>query len=355
MTNEPMRRFGWLLLGALSACGNEADAPVAEPLPVLDLDPASGGATVVVESITADAQGKLYIGDRVTGNLLRIDPSTNSAARVARIAARNVGGMDGTKADPAGMLFDAQGNLLIASAPFSEVLRVNAAELDPQNPGSAETFASGVAGANSLALDSAGRLYVSGGASGNIYRVGAEGGAAEVFAHIEAFSRAVPPDGFMMNVVANGLAFDANGALLVADTARGAVWKIVIGSDGAAAAPTEWAKSPLLEGIDGLGFDAVGLLWGAVNEQNQLVTISTAGNAQRMFKNDSDGPFEYPTAIVFVGTSGYVVNLDRARRDNFAADGMTSLDGVGASIVVVPSTKPAPPPRPPTVTNGGGY
>jgi len=341
-----------LLVGALCACGDEADT-VGEPLPVLDLDGASGAATVVVESITADADGKLYLGDRVTGNVLRIDPSTSVEARVASIPARSIGGMDGVKADPAGMLFDAQGNLLIASAPFSEVLRVNAANLDPNTPGQAETFASGVAGANSLALDAAGRLYVSGGASGNIYRVGAEGGAAEVFAHIEAFSRAVPPDGFMMNVVANGLVFDANGALLVADTARGAIWKIAIGSDGAAAAPVQWVTSPILEGIDGLGFDAVGMLWGAVNEQNELVTISASGNAQRMFKNDSNGPFEYPTAIVFVGTLGYVVNLDRARRDNFAADGMTSLDGVGASIVTVPSTKPEPPPQP--VNNGGGY
>jgi hypothetical protein len=73
-----------------------------------------------------------------------------------------------------------------------------------------------------------------------------------------------------------------------------------------------------------------------------------------MFKNDSNGPLEFPAALVFVGTSGYVVNFDRARRDNFAADGMTSLDGVGASIVVVPSTKPAPPT--PAVNNGyGGY
>ena len=354
---EPTRRFGcgWLLLGALCACGDEAEVPPAEPLPVLDLDPASAAPTMVLESITADADGMLYVGDRVSGDLLRIDPAAKAAARVARIAARTVGGMDGVKADPAGMIFDAQGNLLVASAPFSEVLRVNAANLDPQSPGSAETFVTGVAGANTLALDAAGRLYVSGGATGNIYRVEAQGGAAETIARIEAFSRAVPPDGFMQAVVANGLAFDATGALLVADTARGAVWKIAIGADGSAAAPTQWVKAaPMLECIDGLGFDAVGMLWGAVNEQNSLVTINASGSPQRMFKNDSNGPLEFPAALVFVGTSGYVVNFDRARRDNFAADGTTSLDGVGASIVIVPSTEPAPPPRP--ANNGyGGY
>jgi sugar lactone lactonase YvrE len=259
------------------------------------------------------------------------------------------------------MVFDAQGNLLIASGTFAEVVRVAAADLNPSSPGRARTFATGVAGANALVLDAQGRLYVSGGATGNIYRVGPDGGEAELLASIDAFARAVPPDGFMQNVVANGLALDASGALLVADTARGAIWKITIASDGKASAPTMMIESPLLEGIDGISFDPAGMLWGAVNEQNELVTIA-GGKVNRMFKNDSNGPLEYPAAIVFTGKSGYVVNLDRARRDNFAADGMTSLDGVGASIVTVPDAAPSPTPATststpsaPAVPNSSGY
>ncbi|MEO8184214.1 MAG: hypothetical protein ABI895_35790 [Deltaproteobacteria bacterium] len=348
-----------LAFGALclSSCGSDSDDG-ATPLDVMDLDPSSGDATVVVESITADSQGRLYVGDRVTGNLWQIDAQAGSRSVVAAVAPRQINDMAPVKPDPAGMVFDAQGNLLIASGPFAEVVRVAAADLNASSPGRARTFATGVAGANALALDTQGRLYVSGGATGNLYRVGPDGGEAEMFAKIDPFMRSVPPDGFMQNVVANGLALDASGALLVADTARGAIWKIAIGSDGSASAPTQMIASPMLEGIDGISFDPAGLLWGAVNEQNELVTIAD-GKVNLMFKNDSNGPLEYPAAIVFAGGSGYVVNLDRARRDNFAADGMTSLDGVGASIVTVPDAAPSPRPAASmpstTLPNSSGY
>jgi hypothetical protein len=41
---------------------------------LLDLDPASAERTVIVESITADKEGRLYLPERVTGNILRVDP-----------------------------------------------------------------------------------------------------------------------------------------------------------------------------------------------------------------------------------------------------------------------------------------
>ena len=52
-------------------------------------------------------------------------------------------------------------------------------------------------------------------------------------------------------------------------------------------------------------------------------------------KNDSKGPLEFPSAIVFVGDTVYVNNFDPPRRDNSAADDKTSLDGIGASIVQI--------------------
>ncbi len=46
---------------------------------LVDLDPASTERTVIVESITADRSGVLYLPDRVTGNILRV-------ASIAQIA-----------------------------------------------------------------------------------------------------------------------------------------------------------------------------------------------------------------------------------------------------------------------------
>ena len=79
-----------------------------------------------------------------------------------------------------------QGNLLVASGPFAEVLRVPKAQLSDASPGAAEPFVTGVPGANCVLFDAAGNLFISGGASGTIFRVGPSGGAAEVFAQLPA-------------------------------------------------------------------------------------------------------------------------------------------------------------------------
>ncbi|MDO8630766.1 MAG: hypothetical protein Q7R41_09750 [Phycisphaerales bacterium] len=64
-----------------------------------------------------------------------------------------------------------------------------------------------------------------------------------------------------------------------------------------------------------------------------MVTLD--GKVQDIAKNDSKGPLEFPTSVVFVGNTVYVNNFDTPRRDNLAADGKTSLDGIGASIVQI--------------------
>jgi sugar lactone lactonase YvrE len=335
----------------LSACSSGSSDSGPARLNVIDLDPTSAGVTMQFESITADAAGKLYVADRINLGVLRVDPKAPPAVKVATLASRQINGTD-TKPDASGMVFDGQGGLLIGSAPFSEILRIPAASLNAASPGMAQTYATGVGGANGLLLDAQGRLYVAGGASGSIYRVPAGGGAGALIAQIEPYTRAVPPDGFMQNVVANGLAFVA-GALFVSDTARGAIWQVAIPDEGAISTPVLLVQDPLLEGIDGLAVDGTGTLWGAVNEQNAIVTVSATGNVHRVYKNDSKGPFEYPAAIVFVGDTGYAINLDRARRDNFAADGMTSLDGVGASIVEIPD--PHASPSMPSISDSSGY
>jgi hypothetical protein len=45
---------------------------------LVDLDPASVDRTVIVESIAADKDGRLYLPDRVSGNILRVGPKSPS-------------------------------------------------------------------------------------------------------------------------------------------------------------------------------------------------------------------------------------------------------------------------------------
>src|SRR5512132_3729524 len=223
-----------LLLGflafALSGC---ATTRVGDPTVsiLIDLDPASTDRTLIVESITADRNGLLYLPDRVSGNILRVDPKSPTPVVVGRIEAREIQGKK-VNADASGVAFDAHGDLFIAVGPFREVMRIRGAELDPAKPGVAKTFATGTPGANGIAFDRQGNLFISGGASGIVYRVGPNGGVAEAAAQIDKYVRTLPDGKTQQQTVANGVELDANGVLYVADSARGAIWKVMIGPDG---------------------------------------------------------------------------------------------------------------------------
>ncbi len=316
----------------LAGCANLGpSAPTLSTL--VDLDPASSDRTVIVENTTADRDGRLYVADRVSGQVMRIDPKDPRPVVVGRIESRQVNGQ-ATPANASGMVFDAQGDLLIAATGFGEIVRLRAAELDPARPGVAQTFATGVPAANGIALDRQGRLYVSGAASGSIFRVGAGGGAAETVATIERFTRTLPDGRSQQAIVANGLAFDAAGVLHVADTARGAIWRIGFDADGRAQRPALWVQNPALEGADGIAFDRRGRLWVAANELNAIVRIAPSGELSEVARNGAAGPLEFPSAVAFVGDAGYVVNFDVPRRANLDAGSTTTArEGIGASIL----------------------
>ena len=253
---------------------------------------------------------------------------------VGRIDAREIKGKK-VNADASGLAFNPQGDLLIAATVFSEVVRIRGSDLNPAKPGRAETFATGTPGANGIVFDNQGNLYVSGGRAGRSIGSGPGGGPAKAIAQIEPHTRTLPDGTTTQPIVENGLAFDSNGMLHVADTARGAIWKLAIGAGGNAGKPTLLAQSPLFEGADGLAFDSSGKLWVAANERNAIVTVTPDGKVQEVAKNGSQGPLEFPSAIVFVGNTAYVSNLDFARRDNLDANGKTAMDGIGASIAQI--------------------
>ncbi|HEY3167432.1 MAG TPA: SMP-30/gluconolactonase/LRE family protein, partial [Candidatus Binatia bacterium] len=254
---------------------------------LVDLDPASAERTVIVESITADKQGRLFLPDRVTGNVLRVESQAPKPMVVGRIESREIKGKK-VNADPSGIAFNPQGDLFIAVGPFSEVVRIRGAELNPAKPGAAQTFATGTAGANGIVFDRQGNLFVSGGASGIVYRVGPNGGAAQPAVQIEKHARTLPNGKTQQATVANGLEIDSKGVLHVADTARGAIWQVTIGADGKGGKPALLAQSPLLEGADGLAFDRIGKLWVAANERNAIVTVTPDGQVQEIAKNGSN-------------------------------------------------------------------
>lgn len=335
----PLEWVAVALTSAALGCGGDEDdaaetaigALMSAPSVLVDLDPMSTGTTVTVESITANGAGQLFFSDRESGNVYSVDPDDAEPVVVGTLADRTAADTKMVqKANGAGLLFTPAGDLLIASGTFNEVLRLTAAELQAGDA-TAQTLITGVQGANSILLDGS-DLFVSGGASGNIYVAPVSGGAAEVWATIPQTVRSVPPDNYMQPVVANGLAREPSGNLLLADTARAAIWRIPMSADRSAGTPEIWLQSTMLEGVDGLTYDSRGRLWAAINEHNALVVVQD-DEVREVHRNGNTGPLEFPAAIVFVGNSGYVANFDRARADNFAADGTTSSAGIGSSIV----------------------
>jgi sugar lactone lactonase YvrE len=311
-----------------------ARADAAKISVLVDFDPNSAAQTVVVESIAADAKGMLYACDRITGNVWRIDPKNPKLIVVAQVAEREVDEKK-VRADVSGIIFNQEGDLYLTAGGFKEVLRIRGADLNPQKPGRAHPFASGTEGANGIAFDNKGNLYVSGGRNGNIYRTGPEGGKAEIFARIDPHSRTLPDGKTQQALTANGMIFDSQGTTLyIADTARGAVWKLSV-AGGNAGRPVLFVRSELLEGADGPAFDPRGNLWVAANERNAVVAVTPDGKVSDLAKNYSKGPLEFPTSVLFIGNTAYVSNFDTPRRDNLAPDGKTSIDGIGASIVKI--------------------
>ncbi len=329
-----MKRWS-VAITTLAWFATAATAQAVKVSVLVDLDPNSAAQTVIVESIAADKNGMIYACDRVSGSVWRIDPKDPKLVVVGKVQERELDGKK-VRADVSGITFNQQGDLFLTAGGFKEVLRIRAGELNAEKPGAAQTFATDTEGANGIAFDKHGNLYVTGGRNGKIYRTGSAGGKAETVAQIDLHSRTLADGNSQQAVTANGMVFDAQATTLyVADTARGAIWKVPLAADGKAGKPELMTQSPLLEGADGPAFDPKGNLWVAANERNAVVMVTPDGKTQDIQKNGSQGPLEFPTSVIFIGNTAYVSNFDTPRRDNLAADGKTSLDGIGASIVKI--------------------
>ncbi|MFC4104221.1 SMP-30/gluconolactonase/LRE family protein [Paenibacillus xanthanilyticus] len=283
----------------------------------VDLDPNSATG-MRVEGITGDKQGRLYTIDMDSKRLFRFTPATGQLETLT-VLPRSA----------TGMAFDEQGNLYMASGGGSGVdgviLRISADALvsGPVESGKVETFAQDVDGANGLAFDRDGNLYVSGGATGNIYVITPQG-ERTVWASGIAAERPEQP------ITVNGLAFGRDGRLYMANTSAGEINRVRIKKDGTFGDVERFAKDPLLYGADGIAFGPDGDLYVAANERNAIVKVSRSGKVKEVAANDSRGPLEFPASLHVVGDTMYVSNFDVARGVN-----APNQPGIGASIAKI--------------------
>ena len=133
--------LAWTLAFGLSGCATMGmGRPTVSVL--VDLDPVSTDRTVIVESVIADPQGRLFLADRVSENNLRVDPKALKPVVVGRITNGQIAGKP-SRAEGQRIAFNQQGELLVACDPFSEVACLKRGDINAEKPGLVKTFATG--------------------------------------------------------------------------------------------------------------------------------------------------------------------------------------------------------------------
>lgn len=320
---------------------------------------------LAIEGLTADRAGNLYTTGR------EVAPTPCPVWRIDRAGSLVVVGLipNATGCNPTGTAFDAGGDLYVADGGTATIWRLRPSAAQPPT---AAAFATGVPGTNGVAFDRHGNLWTGDGTTGQgrVWRIDRDGGTCEAASGAfvgcaEAFriqpmrngndlggalpapgvgrqNNPVPPNS-PQNLVANGIAFDREGDMFVADTARGAIWKVELRNDrvrSATGCDTTFTANtlcldsvavahPFLEGVDGIALDRDGNIWASVNERNAIVVV-TRQRVVELFRNPvnaaglrnaADGNanqhiLEFPTSPVLAGHTFCTASSDGNRRDN---------------------------------------
>ena len=341
---------------------------------------------LAIEGLTGDANGNLYTTGRATAPdncpVWKISAASPSAPPhpVVGFIPNNPAP---NACNPAGITFDGAGNLYVADGASGGIVWT----LTPNeaHPPVAKSFATGVPGTNGLAFDGNGNLWTGDGTTGQgrVWRIARTGGECEpIFAgckevfRIQPMSnevnlvlgtggvgrdvRALPPGTITVTptsrnaantlgsqpLVANGLAFDREGDLYIADTARGAIWKAEFYLNGDLRSDTGcdttftantlcldnvFVAHPYLEGTDGIALDRAGNIWSSANERSAIVVATRHGSVVEVFRNPvnaarlrnsadpavgNDHILEFPTSPFLLGKKFCTSNSDGNRRDN---------------------------------------
>jgi len=316
---------------------------------------------LAIEGLTGDQSGNLYTVGRSPGAGLSCPvwkvniANPSSLLVVGNIPAPSTSG----QCAPSGLAFNAAGDIFVADGNRISYFTPNAA-----TPPTATVYAIGVPGTNGLAFDRSGNLWTGDGTTGQgrVWKITGSGADCAAATNCQEVFRIQPmrnslnvgranatfPTGTEQPLVANGLAFNAEGNLLVADTARGALWLVKfdkygnpvsnLGCDDTFAAANTlclenlYRADPRLEGVDGIALDSSGNIWASVNERNAIVytvfygtsnsvevfrnPINTATELRNSSATDDSRILEFPTSPFLSGTKFCTANSDGNRRDN---------------------------------------
>lgn len=246
-------------------------------------DPALGE---LPESIAIDEDGNIFLSMSDTIRVIDTDGNISTFGTLPLpIFAL------GVKVGPDGCVYTASTSLdpTVAGAFVWRICEAGVveqfAELDPAS------------GANDLAFDDDGYLYVTDTFLGQIYRVSPFGEAEVWFSDPLLQGDPANPALLFHDFGVNGIAFDKHKRYLyVGNLDMGEILRIPF-CNGSVAGPIQvFASDPLLVGADGIAFDKRGNLYVTVNAANRLVSISKWGTISVVAEG---APLDSPSSVAF--------------------------------------------------------
>lgn len=248
------------------------------------------------ESIAIDKTGNTYVSMFQTGEVRKIAPDgTQSTLAVlgsgpnTSFPGRRLGGL---AVDPPGNVYAVLGDIP-ATRGVWRISRNGAVALAAALPSSLMP--------NDLAFDPRGNLYVSDSLGGVIYRV-TRNGSISVWSADPLLSGTFAICGSFPAgpLGANGLAFDKHGDLFVAITSVAAIVRISVAADGTAGVANYWVGPDCIDlhGADGIRFDNDDNLYVAVNLLGKIVRIDPNGSLQTLAAALTD-PLSFPSSLTF--------------------------------------------------------
>ncbi len=248
------------------------------------------GETFFPEGVAAARDGTLFVGSYATGAIDRVPPGAE-AARPFVAAAPGVAALGLLVDDEAGALWACM-NDAAGAAPS----RVKRYELKTGREAGSFALPGGAAGANDLALDAAGNLYVTDSFAQVIFRLPAGGSAFEPWAAGGAFGGA--------DITLNGIAFDGASSLYVVKYLTHELYRVPIGPGGEAGEPVRIEVEPPIEFPDGIkALDATTFVV-AENDVGKLSVVKVAGD--RAAKTVLANGLAEPTTLAIVGPNVWV-------------------------------------------------
>ncbi|HEX5635402.1 MAG TPA: hypothetical protein VFX50_19300 [Gemmatimonadales bacterium] len=299
-----------VLAAALGACTGErraAGAPAADTAaaaPALRIVATIGDSASTIEGL-AEHAGQLYTADWKDGAVYRVDPATGTATKVGALPLEPGTPILGLAADPAGNVY--------AAVPGAGVVyridaaRLGAADFDPARD--ARAFATGAAGANGVAIDLHGHLWISGGDQNAVYHVGPEGGAVAPFAKGYA-SMATDTTMPVRVYVTNGLGIDSKGAIHTANTGTGELIRIERKAGDAAGAISTVLADRRLLGLDGIIAVPGDTLYVTANFSNTIARVDPSGAVTILATDETGAVLRFPAELKRIGNTIYAANLN---------------------------------------------